>query len=347
MEARRLAGKTVMPGLVDSHGHLAFTHARGDLGEQLNADRSVQWEQASANMRSRLAQGITLMRDLSERAFLDLEARAAQVSGELAGPRLICATRGIRAPHGHGYCGTPFQGVPAIRKAVHENHARGADLIKIYVTGSVHGTPAQLGRSFLSLAEARAATEEAHRLGLLVSAHAFAGEGIDVALAAGVDCIEHGMFPDDSQIGRMAQRGTWLATTYAYTIGDQAPARVRSDPLNDLTALRLKAGERLREMRAAGVRIAAGTDEGSGGIAHEARALATLGLPTWEVLEAITSAGARLCGLGDQTGALRAGFDADLVILDGDPLHDLDALTRVQTVIQRGRWWDPAELLPV
>jgi imidazolonepropionase-like amidohydrolase len=329
VEVLRFTGKTVMPGLVDSHGHLAFRHAHGPLRDQLNADRSAQLDLAAANMRSRLAQGITLMRDLSERDFLDIEVARARDAGRLAGPRVVCATRGIKAPDGHGYCGTPFRGEAAIRRAVQENRAAGAQFIKLYLTGSPYGTPEALGHAYLSLAEVRAATQEAHGLGMPVSAHAFAGAGIEFALAAGVDCIEHGMFPDDDQIVHMATEGTWLSTTYAYGIGEQAPAPV-PEGLWD------RAAERLRKMLAAGIALAAGTDEGSGGIAQEARALLSLGVPAWMVLDAITHAGARLCGLGDHVGALRPGYDADLVVLDGDPLEDLDSLTRVHAVIQAG-----------
>jgi len=345
VEARRLAGKTVMPGLVDSHGHLASRHAQGGLREQLAAPRRQQLQLAAANMRLRLAQGITLMRDLSELDFLDLDVRKLQEAHTIPGPRLICATRGIRAPEGHGFCGTPFRGEKEIRDAVRANHARGAQLIKLYLTGSLHGSARRIGEAFFSLAETRAAVEEAHHLGLMVSAHAFAGKGIDVALDAGVDCIEHGMFPDDRQLERMARQGTWLSTTYAYTIGAQAPAAVRDDPGNDLGALWLRGQERLARIRAAGVAIAAGTDEGSGGIAAEAQALADPGMPTWEVLDAVTHAGARLAGLGERTGALRPGFDADLVVLHADLLVEVDALARVHAVIQGGRWWHPAELL--
>ncbi len=331
-----------MPGFVDSHGHLAFRHALGPLREQLEADPPTIWQRALANMRSRLAQGITLMRDLAERDFLDAEVRRAQESGAALGPRLRCATRGIRAVEGHGFCGTPFRGEEAIRQAVRENHAAGADLIKIYLTGSLYGTPDDIGRSYFSLVEVRAAVEEAHGLGLQVSAHAFAGEGIELALKTGIDCIEHGLFPDDGQIDGMARSRTWLSTTYAYTIGEQAPsaALVRGDD-----RCRALAAERLGRMLDAGVPVAAGTDEGSGGIAYEASALALLGMPAWQVLEAITSAGARLCGLEEQTGALRPGFDADLVVLDQDPLDDLGALARVHAVVQCGRLMTPAEIL--
>ncbi len=347
VETMRLVGKTVMPGLVDSHGHLAFRHANGPLRDQLSADRPAQLRLATANMRARLAQGITLMRDLSELDFLDIEVRQLQEEGAIFGPRLICATRGIRAPQAHGFCGTPFRGEDEIRDAVSANHARGAQLIKLYLTGSLYGSARQIGEASFPLTETRAAVEEAHRLGLPVSAHALAGTGIDRALDAGVDCIEHGLFPDDRHVALMARQGTWLSTTYAYTVGVRAPAAVRDDAANDLSALWLRAKERLARMREAGVAIAAGTDEGSGGIAAEARALADLGMPAWEVLDAVTYAGARLAGLGTRAGALRPGFDADLVVLDGNPRLEIDALARVHAVIQGGRWWDPAELVPV
>lgn len=336
-----LPGKTVMPGFVDSHGHVSFRHALGPLREQLETDQATLWERALANLRSRLAQGITLMRDLSERNFLDVAVRKAQVNGTVLGPRLRCATRGIRAPQGHGFCGTPFEGVQAIRQAVRDNQAAGANLIKIYLTGSLYGTPDDIGRSYFSVDEVRGAVEEAHRLGLPVSAHAFAGEGIELALKTGIDCIEHGLFPDDRQIDAMAKSQTWLSTTYAYTIGEQAPAAA-ADRGDD--RLRELAAERLARMLNAGVLVAAGTDEGSGGIAHEASALAFLGMPPWLVLDAITSAGARLAGMGAQTGALRPGLDADMVVLDGDPLDDLGELGRVHAVVQGGRVMTPAQI---
>jgi len=334
-----LPGKTVMPGFVDSHGHLAFQHARGPLGPQLEAGRATQLRIALDNMRSRLNQGITLMRDLSERDYLDVEIRARQEAGTIVGPRLRCATRGIKAPGAHGFCGTPFRGPSAIRQAVRENQAAGADLIKLYLTGSPYGTPDELARSAFSQEEVQAAVDEAHGLGLPVAAHAFAGDGIDRALEAGIDCIEHGMFPDDAQVDRMARQGTWLSTTYAYTVGQKAPAGARTGDAQEDAARWEAARRRFQRMLEAGIRIAAGTDEGSGGIADEAHALIALGMPSWTVLQAITIAGARLCRWDDRVGAIRAGLDADLVVLDGDPLADLASLARVHAVLQQGRWF--------
>jgi imidazolonepropionase-like amidohydrolase len=140
---------------------------------------------------------------MGDKGFLDIECKKAAAAGTIAGPRLLVATRGIRAPNGHGYVGYPFSGVETIRQAVRENLSAGADLIKIYTTGTVK-SPKGLPHYF-SLEEVQTLVDEAHRAGVPVATHCIGGPGLTMALKAGVDVIEHGYFAsDEGKPGPMA-----------------------------------------------------------------------------------------------------------------------------------------------
>ena len=368
-----VGGRTVMPGLIDVHTHVVGGEPLpyGDYAvsrrlsepEGLHAFRTVE-----AARRTLLA-GITTVRVLGCRAYLDVHLREAVAAGLVVGPRIVAAGLGITPTGGHVHwrC-LNADGEEGVRRAVREHVAHGVDWIKVMgVTGGL-ASPGQDPRlPQYRLEEVRAAVDEAHRWGRRVAAHAHARAGIAIALEAGVDTLEHGTFLDDELAARMAAQGTWLVPTLAvHHFLDEARERQAVPPAQAARQRELEAmgfavpsvHERMRIARAHGVRVATGTDAGGnalfrhGSVGIEMLMLAACGYGPREVLAAATSEAARALGLEDVTGAIRPGLAADLLVVDGDPLQDLRVLApgaqqRIAGVVAAGRFvrWDGQDLI--
>jgi imidazolonepropionase-like amidohydrolase len=194
--------QTLLPGLIDCHNHLSLDPTLDNYLYRMNDSIPELTLRATATMAVDLQSGVTTSRCLGDKGFLDVECKKAVNSGLVPGPRLLIATRGIRAFHGHGFVGYPFGGVEQIRTAVRENLSAGADLIKIYITGTLRdpkGIP-----SYFSKEEIQTAVDEAHRVGIPVATHCIGGVGLEWALETGIDTIEHGYFLTSGQIGELA-----------------------------------------------------------------------------------------------------------------------------------------------
>jgi imidazolonepropionase-like amidohydrolase len=290
---------------------------------------------ACTNMAADLYAGVTTARCLGDRNFLDIECRRAVESGRMEGPRLLVAGRGIRASHGHGFVGYPFDGLDAIRGAVRENLGAGADLIKFYLTGTLKG-PRGIP-SYYSQQEIGLVVEEARRVGVRTAVHCIGGIGLDWCLEAGVDSIEHGYFATDRQIGLLAASDSWLVMTPSPFLTE---ARIRTLPPNliaDHLHQRDEAAERMAAALKGGVKMAAGTDGMHTGLAQEIEYLVQLGASEEDALAAATRNAAAVCGLAERVGTLEIGKVADIVGVSGNPLEDIGALKRVKTVIAGGR----------
>ena len=327
--------QTLLPGLIDCHNHLSLDPTLDNYLYRMNDPLPELTIRAVSSMKVDLMAGVTTSRCLGDKGFLDIACRKASAAGTLIGPRLLVATRGIRAPHGHGFVGYPFGGVEQIRSAVRENLQAGADLIKVYITGTLRG-PRQI-LHFYSREEIQAAVDEAHRLGVPVAAHCIGGPGLKLALETGIDVIEHGYFVTDEEIKSLLKYDRWLVMTPSIFFTD---ARIRTLP-PDLIDGHLRQREEVRRQLAAairaGVKYAVGTDGMHGGLAREIAYLVEMGATPAAGLQAATADAARVCGLGDRVGTLQKGKLADCIGVEGNPLEDPDALERVRTVILEGR----------
>jgi imidazolonepropionase-like amidohydrolase len=217
--------QTLLPGLIDCHNHLSLDPTLDNYLHRMNDPLPELTLRAVNSMKVDLMAGVTTSRCLGDKGFLDIACRKASAAGTLLGPRLLVATRGIRAPHGHGFVGYPFGGVEKIRSAVRENLQAGADLIKVYITGTLRG-PRQI-LHFYSREEIQAVVDEAHRVGVPVATHCIGGPGLRLALEAGIDVIEHGYFMTDQEIELVGQYDRWLVMTPSIFFAD---ARIRTLP---------------------------------------------------------------------------------------------------------------------
>ena len=356
-EAVDCTGKAVLPGLFDTHVHLAFSYEDFDEVRLMHEPFSLRFYRVAENLRRTIALGITTVRDASG---ADAGMRAAVEQGLLVGPRMQISVTMLSMTGGHndpwlpsgarGAWGTPYPGMPdgvcdgpdGVAAKVREVIRAGADVIKIASSGGFLSPTDDPRQPNFTEAEVRAIVETAADLGRWVMSHAHGPEGIKRAVRAGVRSIEHGTFLDDEAIELMLERGTWLVPTL--TAGDtteelandpKIPEPVR-EKLRSLGRPELEAFRRAAE---AGVKVAMGTDcpvAPHGTNLRELELMAEHGFTPTQALVAATSSAAELMGLRDELGTIEPGKRADLVIVDGDPFAFATLKDRIAQVWKDG-----------
>jgi len=349
-----LDGCTLMPGLIDCHVHMIF-----DAGDDPVASlRAETDEHALLRMgveaRAMLQAGITTARDLGDRDFLSLPLRDAIDEGLIEGPRLVCAGPPLTTTAGHcWYLGGEADGEVAIRKGVRERVKRGVNCIKVMATGGGMTPGSNMLRAQFSVDELRAVVDESHRLEKHVAAHCHGTEGIRRAVEAGVDTLEHCSFQgaqgtdfDERVAEQIAAKGIWVSPTI--TIGFLRLEAMLAAGAADARMQRMMANigtrwTRLQRMRELGCRFIGSTDDGIAHAPHDAFAPAMAlwvkqgGFPAEEVIRASTGIAAEVIGVGSETGSIVEGKAADILAVAGNPLQDIDALTRPVLVMKGGR----------
>ncbi|MGY1679853.1 amidohydrolase family protein [Geodermatophilus sp. SYSU D01176] len=338
---------TLLPGLIDTHVHLCADGGPRALDQVPELDPAELDAVITAAEQATLRAGVTAVRDLGDHHWTVLE-RAGR-DGER--PTVVAAGPPLTSPGGHCWSmGGETTGVEALRRAVRERAERGAGVVKVMASGGVLTPGTDLTACQFSLEELRAVVDEAHRLGLPVTAHAHGLAAVERSVAAGVDGIEHGSCLTGSGVHLPAELAAALAAaridvcpTVGFLPGLDPPPHVQAR----LAAVGATIEDHLPHVAAlhrAGVSLLAGTDGGVGPPKRHgqvAYAVADLvgpcGVPLEEALTAATARAARACGLGDRTGRLAAGYDADLLVADGDVAADVTALQRPRVVVSRGR----------
>lgn len=332
-------GATLLPGLIDSHTHLSMDGSLENFLDHMADSVPVLTLRATSMMKKDLLSGVTTCRCLGDREFLDVACREAVASGEVMGPGLLVATRGIRAPEGHGFVGYPFKGKDEIKKAIHENITRGANLIKIYITGTLRGT----GRlpAYLTREEIKLAIDESHNAGIPVAAHCVGGEGLDWAIEFGIDTIEHAYQITREQVASLARSNTSLVLTPGAVLAEE---RVQRLPKSLIQGHILEREQMFASMALtvdAGIAFGVGTDGTHGDLARDIQYLSEMGASNVKALKAATSHGAKVCGIERDTGSLEKGKYADMIAVEGNPIENLTTLKNVIAVVSKGRMVKP------
>ncbi len=325
-----LAGRWVAPGLIDAHTHIATL----------------------ANARRALFSGVTTVRSASVPAFQDVVMRDLARAGQIVAPDVLATGVFVSPNLGEtvladarlgplaGGVHTPEQ----LRALVRVNLDRGVDWIKTRGTERAGLPDTDPRKQVYDERELRAIVEEAATRGIPVMAHAHGDEGAYAAVAAGVKSIEHGTYLSDSTLRLMKQKGTWLVPTLSTIVDLTQPGGDYDDPVLVLRGQHMapRIEDTIRRAHAMGVRIATGADtdygpEGVTRISHEVMRFHGLGLTPLEALVSATSGAAELLGIGARTGRLGAGLEADLIVLEENPLANPAALQDVLMVMTDGR----------
>ncbi|MFF3400391.1 amidohydrolase family protein [Streptomyces sp. NPDC002659] len=336
---RHLEGATLMPGLIEGHAHLCLDGGKDPFGRLHGAGPEEVLTYARDAAETMARKGITTVRDMGSVYPVTTVVRTEIASGRLRGPRVLTAGVPLTTPGGHcAAFGGVVDGEEDMVEHIQANRRDGATWTKLMVTGGFLTSKVSspyVGQFEASLLDAAVALS--HELGLKVAAHAHGTAGIRMAVAAGVDTIEHCTWMTESGFdfaietaAEIARQGIGVGLTINSRARDakgRLPWRARC--------------EQLIAMRAAGVSFIACTDCGIGGTPHDDLPASLIsytdaGYTPIEVIEMATSGNARMLGIGDITGSLAAGSMADLLAVDGDPLVDLAHLSRTRLVMVEG-----------
>jgi len=325
-----LAGRWVAPGMIDAHTHIATL----------------------ANARRALFSGVTTVRSASVPHYEDVAMREMARAGQIVAPDFLATGVFVTPTLGETILADPRLGALAggvttpeqLRAVVRVNLDHGVDWIKTRGTERAGLPDTDPRKQVYDEAQLRAIVEEAATKGVPVMAHAHGDEGAYAAVAAGVKSIEHGTYLSDSTLRLMKQKGTWFVPTLSTMVDLTQPGGDYDDPVLVLRGQHMapRIEDTIRRARAMGIRIVTGADtdygpEGLTRIAHEIMRFRALGMTPQEALASGTSAAAELLGVGARTGRVTEGYEADLIILDGNPLDDVATLQDVLVVITNGR----------
>jgi imidazolonepropionase-like amidohydrolase len=353
-----LSGKTVLPGLIDSHTHIFLQGedpAKGGYDANiLSQGLALRALRAGVAARRALEQGFTTLRDVETEGagYGDVGVKQAINLGYIPGPRLFISTRAISTTAGYmleGYApelempkgAQIVDGPVEARKAAREQLDHGADWIKVYMTHrSWVGKNGELAsQPTLTVEELRAIVDETHGWGKKVACHAYSGIGLHRALDGGCDSIEHGLDLDDAAISQMLKQGTWYVPTLNVYYTDWAPA---DTPDGQRDRLRASAHEvSFKKARKAGVKIVYGTDMGgipwTEPVAQDFPRMVEFGMQPMNAIQSATSRAAVMLDMEGKIGVIAPGAFADVIAVNGDPLLDIKLLENVDFVMKDGQ----------
>lgn len=347
-EVAEFPGTTLLPGLIDAHVHLCGDSATDAL-ERLPTFSDAHVREVIENaLATQLASGVTTVRDLGDLHWAVLEWRAAHPDG--AGlPTVIGSGPPITSIDGHcASMGGAVRGIAALRRAVRERAEHRADVVKIMASGGFTTPGTDAARPQFTVAEMMAVVDEAHSVGLPVTAHAHAVKAIGDALTAGVDAVEHctfvgenGIEIDDAVVATLVASAIPVCPTLGIAPGVVPPPGV-FERLRKAGVTYDARAQLIGRLHRAGVRLVSGSDGGINpgkrhGVLPEALVhLVDSGVSPSDALASATSVAADAYGLRGK-GRLRAGNDADLLLVDGNALADISALRNVRAVYVRGQ----------
>jgi imidazolonepropionase-like amidohydrolase len=347
---------TLLPGLIDMHVHLVTDSGPNALSRVAGYTDEEIDDVVTEALRRQLAAGVTTVRDLGDRRYTVVERRDRQRADGAVEPRIVASGPPVTVPGGHcHYLGGETTGRDGLRAAVRERVERRVDVVKVMASGGVNTPGTDVMLTQFSDDELRLLVDEAHAAGLPLTAHAHGTPSVRQALSAGADGIEHCSCmtetsfgdPDEELLAALGRSAVVVCPTLGV---DRSRQPTPPPPLQQLLS---RFGITIEEMlavrqrhvarlRAAGVRIVSGVDAGiqpgkaHGTLPHAVTELIHAGFPLDEALATATSLAADACGLGDATGRLRPGRDADLLVVDGDLSSDFSALHRPVSVRRRG-----------
>ncbi|MEZ5961066.1 MAG: amidohydrolase family protein [Hyphomonadaceae bacterium] len=346
----------VLPGLIDSHVHLTSELGPNQLIEEVTLTAADGALRGAENARTTVMAGFTTVADLGANNDSIFALRRAIAERRIPGPRIIASGSAVTPDGGHADANgfspdivnvlrspSACSGADACRRAVRRQIQAGADIIKITATGGVLSNTAAGVEQQFSDAELQAIVEAAHAMGRRVTAHAHGAGGINAALRAGVDSIEHGSYTDQESLRLFRRNDAYLVPTILAGVTVEELADRGGVLTPNQAAKAREVGTRMRQSirnaRRAGVRVAFGTDSGvsrHGINAREFQFLVEGGYTPMQAIEIATVNAADHLQLNGVAGRIAPGYSADIIAVDGDPTQDVETLMHVRFVMARG-----------
>jgi imidazolonepropionase-like amidohydrolase len=351
-----LPNMTVMPGMIDAHTHIIL-HPGGYDEQILHETPEFRAIYSVTNARITLEAGITSIRDLGNEGagLADIALRDAINKGIIPGPRILTAIQPIAAKGSYQLVGyTPYSVLPSLSfEADGENEIRaqvrhlvrlGADLVKIYVESAEKRETSKdslTGTLTYSPEELKTLVDEAHRAGLRVAAHLYSDTAAQIAIDAGVNSIEHGLYIQEKTFRKMAQKGIYyVPTLMVYELWRDGTlfGAVSDQTKTKLDRTVAAHSDSFKHAMKSGVKIAFGTDTFSlpGTNARELEIMVKNGMTPIDALRSATLVSANVLGIENIVGTIEPGKTADIVAVSGDPITDIGSVEHVNFVMKEG-----------
>lgn len=343
-------GLSIIPGLIDCHVHLC-------LGGEPDVVATLESEQPSYTLlksarhaKATIDAGFTTVRDVGSRDHSIFTLKQAIESGVMPGPRIVGAGLAICMIGGHArFIGQEVEGTEQVRKVVAEQVAAGAGVIKIIASGGVLTPGTSPDEAQMTMEELAAAVDAAQQAGKRVAAHAHGAAGMKNAIHAGVRSIEHATLLDDESGALMKRYGVYMVPTLsalATTAACRPGCGIPDSALDKAKAMTKRHRASFKAAHQRGIAIAMGTDAGTpfnyhGDNAQELERMVAFGMTPMEAIVSSTATAARLIGIQDLVGTVTKGMDADLVILQGNPLRRIEVLRdrdKIMGVMKAGKF---------
>lgn len=338
-------GHCLLPGMINCHAHLSNDGAADLFAQVVNDSVPIATIRAVLNARMALQAGITTIRDCGAASQIALEIAKAVDQGLIDGPRVRAAGRVVTMTGGHGhFIGREADGPDEVRKAVRAEVKGGAHFIKVMATGGVLTPGVDPSQTTFQPEELKAAVEEAHKAGKPIASHAIGNRGIKNALEAGIDSIEHGFYLDDEAVNLALKNNSYMVPTLIAVDQIVNNGRGRGIPEWVVRKAQSEAGHHRESFALAvksGLRIAAGTDAGTpfnphGDLALELAKMVEFGISPAQAIVAGSLNAAKLLRMDDTIGSVEVGKQADLLLVPGDPLSDINVMQRPAFVMKSG-----------
>lgn len=354
-----LRGYTVLPGLMDMHTHFSSQMSASSYGEGQRLNEADFALRGAVFAEKTLMSGFTTVRELGDSHHISVALRKAIAQGYVKGPRIYAAGKSLATTGGHAdptnglayaLLGDPgpkqgvINGADDARKAVRQRYKEGADLIKVTATGGVLSVAKSGMNPQFTTEELEAIVSTARDYGFKVAVHAHGKEGMERAIKAGVDSVEHGTYMDKDTMALMKKHGTYYVPTISAGKWVQDKAQIDGFFPELVRPKAATIGPLIQQTFAqayqAGVKIAFGTDAGVGAHGENWREFVYMteaGMPAMAAIQAATIEGAKLLGIEQELGSIRAGKLADIIAVPGDPLQDISVMGQVSFVMKAGK----------
>ncbi|HBG5346301.1 TPA: amidohydrolase family protein [Clostridioides difficile] len=338
--------KTVMPGIMNCHVHLTMEPVGNPKVYYDNVSDVELVVNTIKQLDAYLDSGVTYIRSLGCPKYVDVQLKNLIDKGSIDGPGIVTSGPVICMTGGHGYYfGIESDGVDECRKSARTVLKNGVDCVKIMATGGVTTDGVEPGSPQLTLEEMKAAVDEAIKAGKITATHGQGRTGIKNAVLAGITSIEHGVYLDDEIIDLMLERGTYLVPTVAapyFILNAGKESGITEATLRKCEIVAIPHKESFLKAYKKGIKIAVGSDAGTsynehGKTYYEMKLMSDYGMDNMDVIVAATKTASELLKIDKNYGTLEKGKKADVIVVNGNPIEDIDVLADVLAVFKLGK----------